>query len=78
MIECFAKFCRQVVLKYDGNFICGGSVIGPRHVLTASHCTRNRDAAKFTVLLGRLDLSAVNEPGAQGTNLANLQFCVFS
>lgn len=63
-------FVWQVALKYDGSFLCGGSVIGPSYVLTASHCTRNRDASKFQVLLGRNDISKASEPGSQTRNVS--------
>jgi secreted trypsin-like serine protease len=44
-----------------GNFICSGSVIAPRYVLTAGHCLPGGFAQNYRVVTGTTDLTSGGE-----------------
>ena len=42
----------QISLYYNGQFMCGGSIINAKWVVTAAHCVHRRSAREFKVKLG--------------------------
>src|SRR4051812_24933728 len=54
------EYPAQGELLEDGRFICGGTLVSNRYLLTAGHCVGDHptDAAHYSVLLGNVNLDA--------------------
>ncbi|XP_032671111.1 transmembrane protease serine 9-like [Odontomachus brunneus] len=48
------QFPHQISLQYGGSHMCGGSIIGTRHVLSAAHCVENMNKDQMKVMTGSI------------------------
>ncbi|ODN04114.1 Trypsin-1 [Orchesella cincta] len=53
-----AEFPYQVSLSYDGDFLCGGSILSTLLILTAAHCVKYKRPSRLLVTAGHHDISS--------------------
>ncbi|CAL8118290.1 unnamed protein product [Orchesella dallaii] len=63
------EFPYQVSLAYDGDFLCGGSILSTLLILTAAHCVKYKRPSRLHVIAGHHDISN----GSVGTGFEQLR-----
>jgi len=64
----------QVSLQQSGSHFCGGTVISTTHVMSAGHCKINSFLSRYTVALGGIDYTNLDQQLSMSSWVVHPQF----